>query len=233
MDIEHTVVADARQAAVAAWPLVMSDSDSDSRESGAGEGEGACGKLLEEIAEQDGATEIDPIQVMLERLLAYSDLDPSLVGEEERERLHGRLVEVGADPAPTTLLFTRQDTTSHTVTEVALDTVSDQPRTLLLKPSSGPIKLLPLADTVVTDNFLARGSVPLVLRSHPLHAARQCSVVTEFSQWLAAMENQDFTLNNPMQAGGLDSAVSVLESDSSSQIVRGGHFPRINPSDCV
>ena len=208
----------------------MSDSDSDSRESGAGEGEGACGKLLEEIAEQDGAAEADPIQVMLERLLAYSDLDPSLVGEEERERLHGRLVEVGADPAPTTLLFTRQDTT---VTEVALDTVSDQPRTLLLKPSSGPIKLLPLADTVVTDNFLARGSVPLVLRSHPLHAARQCSVVTEFSQWLAAMENQDFTLNNPMQAGGLDSAVSVLESDSSSQIVRGGHFPRINPSDCV
>ena len=40
--------------------------------------------MLEEIAEQDGATEIDPIQVMLERLLAYSDLDPSLVGEEER-----------------------------------------------------------------------------------------------------------------------------------------------------
>ena len=36
----------------------MSDSDSDLNSGGEGENEGACGKLLEEIAEQDQVVEV-------------------------------------------------------------------------------------------------------------------------------------------------------------------------------
>ena len=45
-------------------------------------------------------------------------------------------------------------------------------------------------------------------------------MVTEFSQWLSAQETTDFTLNNPMQSGMMDSAVSVLEQESTAKIVR-------------
>ena len=46
-------------------------------------------------------------------------------------------------------------------------------------------------------------------------------MVTEFSQWLAAMATDDFTLINPMEAGMMDSAVSVLDAESSSLILQG------------
>ena len=38
--------------------ISMSDSDSDLNSGGEGENEGACGKLLEEIAEQDQVVEV-------------------------------------------------------------------------------------------------------------------------------------------------------------------------------
>lgn len=46
-------------------------------------------------------------------------------------------------------------------------------------------------------------------------------MVTEFSQWLAAMATEDFTLINPMQEGMMDSAVSVLDAESSNLILQG------------
>ena len=46
-------------------------------------------------------------------------------------------------------------------------------------------------------------------------------MVTEFSQWLSAMESQDFTLINPMDKGMIDSAVEVLEPRSSELILQG------------
>ena len=46
-------------------------------------------------------------------------------------------------------------------------------------------------------------------------------MVTEFSQWVAAQETQDFTLTNPMKDGIMDSAVNILKEDSNEQIVRG------------
>ena len=46
-------------------------------------------------------------------------------------------------------------------------------------------------------------------------------MVTEFSQWLAAMATKDFTLINPMQEGMMDSAVSVLDAESSNLILKG------------
>ena len=46
-------------------------------------------------------------------------------------------------------------------------------------------------------------------------------MVTEFSQWLAAMATEDFTLINPMQEGMMDSAVSVLDAESSNLILKG------------
>ena len=82
-------------------------------------------------------------------------------------------------------------------------------------------QLIPLSDESYYVFLLAQGFVPLVLRSHPLHQNRQFTVVTEFSQWVAAQETADFTLTNPMQDGVMDSAVNVLKEDSNEQIVRG------------
>ena len=45
-------------------------------------------------------------------------------------------------------------------------------------------------------------------------------MVTEFSQWLAAMDSDDFTLNDPMQKGMMTSSVSVLDADSSNLILQ-------------
>ena len=59
-----------------------------------------------------------------------------------------------------------------------------------------------------------------MLRSHPLHSSGQFTLVTEFSQWLAAQGTTDFTLTNPMQSGIMDSAISVLQHESSAKIVR-------------
>ena len=81
--------------------------------------------------------------------------------------------------------------------------------------------MIPLANYNLYENFLSRGFSPIVLRSHPLHPTRRFTMVTEFSQWLAAMANDDFTLINPMEAGMMDSAVSVLDAESSSLILQG------------
>ena len=80
--------------------------------------------------------------------------------------------------------------------------------------------MIPLANYNLYENFLSRGFSPIVLRSHPLRPTRRFTMVTEFSQWLAAMESHDFTLTNPMQRGMMDSAVSVLDPESSHLILK-------------
>ena len=81
-------------------------------------------------------------------------------------------------------------------------------------------QLIPLANATSNESFLSRGFIPIVLRSHPLHSSGQFTMVTEFSQWLAAQDTPAFTLTNPMQSGIMDSAVSVLEVENSAKIVR-------------
>ena len=83
------------------------------------------------------------------------------------------------------------------------------------------LQLIPLANSNLFENFLSRGFSPIVLRTHPLHENRKFTMVTEFSQWLSAMESQDFTLINPMDKGMIDSAVEVLEPRSSELILQG------------
>ena len=215
----------------------MSDTDSDSRLSGelGAEHEGACGKLLEEIAEQDRVVELDPIDVMVDRILSFIDLDKAVVTDEERARVYARMEEIGSMQEETIIVFARAE---NTVEEITVDKVSDEPKVVLIKPPVGgsikvihnPVfliicnllsQLIPLSDESYYVFLLAQSFVPLVLRSHPLHQARQFTVVTEFSQWVAAQDTPDFTLTNPMQDGVMDSAVNILQEDSSQKIVRG------------
>ena len=46
-------------------------------------------------------------------------------------------------------------------------------------------------------------------------------MVTEFSQWLSAIETQDFTLVNPMDEGMIEAAINVLQPKSSDLILQG------------
>ena len=114
----------------------MSDSDSDSQISGdlGAENEGACGKLLEEIAEQDRVVELDPIDVMVDRVLSFIDLDKAIVTDEERTRIYSRMEEIGSMEEETVILFTRAE---NTVEEIPVGTVSDEPKVVLIKPPVG------------------------------------------------------------------------------------------------
>ena len=60
-----------------------------------------------------------------------------------------------------------------------------------------------------------------MLRTHPLHEIRKFTMVTEFSQWLSAIETQDFTLINPMDEGMIEAAINVLQPKSSDLILQG------------
>ena len=116
----------------------MSDTDSDTGTSGGGgENEGACGKLLEEIADQQQVVEVDPIDVMLDKMLTFCDLDKTLVSEAARETLYKRLEEIGLQDA-VVVMFENKD---NTLVEVPLDTDSDEPKSLLIKPSGHAIKV--------------------------------------------------------------------------------------------
>ena len=114
----------------------MSDSDSDSRLSGdlGAENEGACGKLLEEIADQDRVVELDPIDVMVDRVLSFIDLDRALVTDEERAKLYTRMEEIGGMQEETVILFARIE---NAAAEVTPDMVSDEPKVVLIKPPVG------------------------------------------------------------------------------------------------
>ena len=118
----------------------MSDSDTDSNSSGEEEAgrEGACGKLLEEIAEQDQVAEVDPIDVLLDKLYSYVDLDLSLVEDEERQKMYKMLEELALKQESVVMMFECVD---NKLTHITVDTDSDQPKTILMKPISGQIKV--------------------------------------------------------------------------------------------
>ena len=118
----------------------MSDTDSDSRLSGelGAEHEGACGKLLEEIADQDQVVELDPIDVMLDKMLSFCDLDKSLVSEEDRETLYKRLEQIGLEQETVLVMF---ETKNNQLVEVPLESDSDQPKSFLAKPAGHAIKV--------------------------------------------------------------------------------------------
>ena len=118
----------------------MSDSDTDSNSSAEEEAgrEGACGKLLEEIAEQDQVAEVDPIDVLLDKLYSYVDLDLSLVEDEERQKMYKLLEELALKQESVVMMFECVD---NKLTHITVDTDSDQPKTILMKPISGPIKV--------------------------------------------------------------------------------------------
>ena len=116
----------------------MSDSDSDTTSGGGAENEGACGKLLEEIAEQEQVVEVDPISVMLDKMLSFADLDKGLVSEEDRETLYKRLEEIGLQQETVIVLF---ESKNNRLVEVPLDTDSDEPKSMLVKPAGNAIKV--------------------------------------------------------------------------------------------
>ena len=116
----------------------MSDSDSYTTSGGGGENEGACGKLLEEIADQDQVVELDPIDVMLDKILSFCDLDKSLVSEEDRETLYKRLEQIGLEQETVLVMF---ETKNNQLVEVPLESDSDQPKSFLAKPAGHAIKV--------------------------------------------------------------------------------------------
>ena len=118
----------------------MSDSDTDSNSSGEEEAgrEGACGKLLEEIAEQDQVAAVDPIDVLLDKLYSYVDLDLSLVEDEESQKMYKLLEELALKQESVVMMFECVD---NKLTHITVDTDSDQPKTILMKPISGSIKV--------------------------------------------------------------------------------------------
>ena len=118
----------------------MSDSDTDSNSSAEEEAgrEGACGKLLEEIAEQDQVVEIDPIDLLLDKLYSFADLERCLVEDEERQSMYKNLEELALNQETVIKMYEMENNTLH---EVPLDTDSDHPKAVLIKPASGTIKV--------------------------------------------------------------------------------------------
>ena len=133
----------------------MSDSDSDSHSS-MGEAEGACGKLLEEIAQQEQVAEVsfhtvqlweflfvylqvDPIDILIDKLFSFVDLDRNIVSDDDRETLYKQLEEIGLNQDTAVILFESQN---NTIVKVPLDTDSNLPKTLLIKPASGAVKVM-------------------------------------------------------------------------------------------
>ena len=116
----------------------MSDSDSYTTSGGGGENEGACGKLLEEIADQEQVVELDPIDVMLDKMLSFCDLDKTLLAEEEREGLYKRLEQIGLEQETVLVMFENKN---NMLVEVPLESDSDQPKSFLAKPAGHAIKV--------------------------------------------------------------------------------------------
>ena len=116
----------------------MSDSDSYTTSGGGGENEGACGKLLEEIADQEQVVELDPIDVMLDKMLSFCDLDKSLVSDEDREGLYKRLEQIGLEQETVLVMFENKN---NMLVEVPLESDSDQPKSFLAKPAGHAIKV--------------------------------------------------------------------------------------------
>lgn len=81
---------------------------------------------------------VDPIDILMDKLFSFVDLDRNIVSDDDRETLYKQLEEVGLSPDTAVILFESQN---NTLAKVPLDTDSDLPKTLLIKPASGAVKV--------------------------------------------------------------------------------------------
>ena len=82
--------------------------------------------------------QVDPIEVLMDKLYSFVDLDRNIVSEEGREALYKQLEETALNQEATLLMFEAVD---NALVQVPLDTDSDHPKTLLIKPVTGSIKV--------------------------------------------------------------------------------------------
>ena len=82
--------------------------------------------------------QVDPIEVLMDKLYSFVDLDRNIVSEEGREALYKQLEETALNQEATLLMFESVD---NALVQVPLDTDSDHPKTLLIKPVTGSIKV--------------------------------------------------------------------------------------------
>ena len=82
--------------------------------------------------------QVDPIDILIDKLFSFVDLDRNIVSDDDRETLYKQLEEIGLSPDTAVILFESQN---NTIVKVPLDTDSNLPKTLLIKPASGAVKV--------------------------------------------------------------------------------------------
>ena len=75
---------------------------------------------------------------MLDKLYSFVDLDRSIVAEDEREKLYKQLEEIALNQESVVIMFESQNSS---LVQVPFDTDSDNPKTILIKPISGTVKV--------------------------------------------------------------------------------------------
>ena len=77
--------------------------------------------------------------MLLDKLYSSVDLDPVLVSEEDRDKMYKLLEETAlTKETAVVLMFEAQDSC---LVQVELDSESDNPKTILIKPASGSMKV--------------------------------------------------------------------------------------------
>ena len=71
-------------------------------------------------------------------MYSFVDLDPVIVAEEEREKMYKMLEDVALNTESAILMFESQN---NNLVQVPIDTETDGPKTILLKPVTGAIKV--------------------------------------------------------------------------------------------
>ena len=74
----------------------------------------------------------------MDKLFSFVDLDRNIVSDEDRETVYKQLEEIGLSPDTAVILFESQN---NTLAKVPLNTDSNLPKTLLIKPASGAVKV--------------------------------------------------------------------------------------------
>ena len=75
---------------------------------------------------------------MLDKLYCFVDLDRSIVAEDEREKLYKQLEEIALNQESVVIMFESQNSS---LVQIPFDTDSDNPKTILIKPISGTVKV--------------------------------------------------------------------------------------------
>ena len=85
--------------------------------------------------------QVDQIDILMDKLFSFVDLERNIVSEEDRDKLYKQLEEIGLSPDTAVILFECQN---NSLAQVPEDMDSDLPKTLLIKPVSGSVKVSPL-----------------------------------------------------------------------------------------